>query len=80
MTVIANTTIISNYCSVDRLDILKAVLSQVYIPTEVYAEIQDGLAEGYSFLSRYRGLHPSSRHRRLAAPDVAPRRRGIEAL
>ena len=49
MTVIANTTIISNFASVGRLDILKDLLGQLYITTEVYAEIQDGLAEGYDF-------------------------------
>ena len=49
MNVIANTTIISNFASVGRLDILKELLGQLYITTEVYAEIQDGLAEGYDF-------------------------------
>ena len=49
MNVIANTTIISNFASVSRLDILKELLEQLYITTEVYAEIQDGLAEGYNF-------------------------------
>jgi len=49
VTVIANTTIISNFASVGRLDILKDLLGQLYITTEVYAEIQDGLAEGYDF-------------------------------
>ena len=49
MNVIANTTIISNFASVSRLDILRELLEQLYITTEVYAEIQDGLAEGYDF-------------------------------
>ncbi len=44
MTVIANTTIISNFASVGRLDILKDLLGQLYITTEVYAEIQEGAA------------------------------------
>ena len=49
MNVIANTTIISNFASVGRLDILRDLLGELYITTEVYAEIQDGLAEGYDF-------------------------------
>lgn len=49
MNVIANTTIISDFASVGRLDILRDLLGQLFITTEVYAEIQDGLAEGYEF-------------------------------
>lgn len=49
MKVIANTTILSNFCAVGRLDLLRHVLGQVYISTDVYAEILDGLAEGNDF-------------------------------
>jgi predicted nucleic acid-binding protein len=49
MIVIANTTIISNFAAVRRLDVLRNLLGQVYISTDVYAEIQDGLAQGCNF-------------------------------
>jgi predicted nucleic acid-binding protein len=49
METIANTTIISNFAAVGRLDILQALLGQVHISTDVYAEIQDGLAEDACF-------------------------------
>jgi predicted nucleic acid-binding protein len=47
--VIANTTIISNFAAVGRLDVLRGLLGQLYITTDVFAEIQDGMAEGYDF-------------------------------
>ena len=53
MNIIANTTIISNFAAVGRLDILRDLLGQIYITTDVYAEIQDGLIEGYDF---YEGI------------------------
>ena len=53
MDVIANTTVVSNFASVGRLDILHALLGEVYISTEVYAEIQDGQAEDATF---YEGI------------------------
>ena len=53
MTVIANTTIISNFAAVGRLDVLHGLMGQVYISTDVYAEIQDGQAEGCDF---YNGI------------------------
>ena len=49
MNVIANTTILSNFASVGRLDILRTLLGTLYLATDVYAEIQNGMAEGYSF-------------------------------
>lgn len=49
MNVIANTTIISNFAAVGRLNLLHDLLGEVYISTEVYAEIQDGQVEGYDF-------------------------------
>ena len=49
MNVIANTTVISNFASIGRLDLLPQLLGEVYLSTEVYAEIQDGLAEGHAF-------------------------------
>jgi len=61
MNVIANTTIISNFAAVGRLDILRDLLGQVYITTDVYAEIQDGLIEGYDFYAGIEShIHPLS--------------------
>lgn len=51
MNIIANTTLLSNFASVDRLDVLHDLLGRVYISVDVYAEIQDGIAEGYNFYS-----------------------------
>jgi predicted nucleic acid-binding protein len=49
MSVIANMTIISNFATVGRLDLLRTLLGHVYISTDVYAEVQDGRAEGCDF-------------------------------
>jgi predicted nucleic acid-binding protein len=49
MNVITNTTVISNFASVGRLNLLRQLFGEVYLSTEVYAEIQDGLAEGHAF-------------------------------
>jgi predicted nucleic acid-binding protein len=51
MSVIANTTIISNFASIGQLSVLKQLFSAVYITVEVYQEIQSGLEEGYQFYS-----------------------------
>jgi predicted nucleic acid-binding protein len=53
MEVIANTTIISNFAAVGRLGLLCDVLERVFISTEIYAEIQDGLAGDSAF---YEGI------------------------
>lgn len=61
MSVISNTTVISNYACVKRLEFLKQLFQEIYISTDVYEEIQSGLEEGYSF---YAGMelyiHPIS--------------------
>lgn len=53
MNVICNTTVISNFAAAGALNVLRDVVRHLYITIEVYAEIQDGLAEGYEF---YAGL------------------------
>jgi hypothetical protein len=59
MRVIANTTILSNFAAVGRLDVLRDLLGEVYISTDVYAEIQDGLAEGSDFYADIEShIHP----------------------
>lgn len=53
MSVIANTTVISNFASIGQLDLLRRLYGTLYISTEVYQEIQTGLEEGYRF---YKGV------------------------
>lgn len=47
--IIANTTVISKFASVSKLDLLHTLLRELYLSTEVLAEIQDGYAEGNQF-------------------------------
>jgi predicted nucleic acid-binding protein len=49
MTVIANTTVISNFASINQLDLLRRLFGALYISTEVYEETRIGLEEGYQF-------------------------------
>lgn len=54
MSVISNTTVISNFASIGQLDLLRQIFGTLYISTEVYKEIQAGLEEGYRF---YEGMN-----------------------
>lgn len=59
MSVITNTTIISNFASINQLSILKQLFNTIYISVEVYEEIQAGLEEGYQFYSSIdQNIHP----------------------
>ena len=49
MSVIANTTVISNFAAIGQLEILRRLFERVYISVEVYEEIKAGLGEGYDF-------------------------------
>jgi hypothetical protein len=49
MSVIANTTVVSNFASINQLNLLRRLFGALYISTEVYDEIQSGLEEGYQF-------------------------------
>lgn len=49
MNVIANTTVISNFASAGRLEVLHQLLTEVFISTDVYGELQDGLAAGIDY-------------------------------
>ena len=53
MSVISNTTVLSNLAAVGQLDLLRQLYGVIYIPTEVYQEVQTGLEEGYRF---YQGI------------------------
>ena len=49
MSVIVNTTVISNFLGIDQLSLLKQLYSTIYISVEVHEEIQTGREEGYRF-------------------------------
>lgn len=49
MNVISNTTVISNFAAIGQLEVLHALYGRVFISTDVYAEIEEGLDEGYAF-------------------------------
>lgn len=49
MNVISNTTVLSNFAAIGQLDLLRQLYGTIYIPTEVYGEVRDGLDEGYRF-------------------------------
>jgi predicted nucleic acid-binding protein len=53
MSVISNTTVISNFASIGQLDVLQQLFGSLAISTEVYHEIEVGLEEGYRF---YEGI------------------------
>lgn len=59
MSIISNTTVLSNFASIDALNRLRELYEQVYLSTEVYKEIERGLEEGYAFYSSIQSiLHP----------------------
>jgi predicted nucleic acid-binding protein len=49
MFVIANTSTISNFATVEKLELLQARFETLYISEQVFDEIQDGLTHGYDF-------------------------------
>lgn len=49
MTIIADTTVISNFAGIGRLGLLRQLFGTLYMSTEVYGEIQAGLQEGYRY-------------------------------
>lgn len=49
MSIISNTTVLSNFASIDALDKLRELYGEVYLSTEVFKEIERGLEEGYTF-------------------------------
>ncbi len=53
MSIIVNTTVLSNFAAIAQLDLLRRLYGHIYIPTEVYQEIRGGLEEGYRF---YQGI------------------------
>lgn len=49
MTVITNTTVLSNFARIGELELLRQLFGELAVPTEVYAEIEEAQAEGYTF-------------------------------
>ncbi len=49
MKTLANTTVLSNFAAVGRLDILQQLHGRLYISNQVYEEVLGGLEEGYDF-------------------------------
>jgi predicted nucleic acid-binding protein len=59
LNVISNTTVISNFASIDQLAFLHQLYDTLCIPVQVYDEIQQGLEEGYTFFADIdRFIHP----------------------
>lgn len=59
MNVISNTTVLSNFAAIESLHRLHELFEEVFLPTEVYHEIQRGLEEGYAFYAAVEEvLHP----------------------
>jgi predicted nucleic acid-binding protein len=59
MSVISNTTVLSNFAAIDSLHRLHELFEEVFLPTEVYQEVQRGMEEGYAFYSAVDEiLHP----------------------
>ena len=49
MKVISNTTVISNFSEINRIDLLEKLFEDVYITSSVYEEIIAGIETGYDF-------------------------------
>ena len=49
MKTLANTTVLSNFAALGRLDLLRQLHRRLYVSNEVYEEVLDGLEEGYDF-------------------------------
>lgn len=56
---LVNSTVISNFAAVDRLDLLHDPAGPLYLPIEIYHEIQEGQNLGYSFYTGIeQHIHP----------------------
>jgi len=49
MNQVVNATVISNFAAAQRLDLLQSTAGPLYLPIEVYQEIQEGQTAGYEF-------------------------------
>jgi hypothetical protein len=71
---VIDNTVLTNFCLVDRLDILRRLFGKVYVTHEVREEVIRGLDEGYTF---WYAWHPETGRRAGAA--VRRRRKRIVA-
>jgi len=46
---VVNSTVLSNFAAVGRLDVLRDTAGPLFVPVEVYDEIMDGQIAGYAF-------------------------------
>ncbi|MBN1936959.1 MAG: hypothetical protein JW934_20025 [Anaerolineae bacterium] len=46
---VVNSTVLSNFAAVGRLDVLRDTVAPLYLPVEVYSEMLDGQMAGYAF-------------------------------
>lgn len=60
---IVNSTVLSNFAAVGRLDLLRDTVGPLYLPTDVYGEVLAGQMAGFAF---YDGIE---RHIAPFAPD-----------
>jgi predicted nucleic acid-binding protein len=61
MSIISNTTVISNFASIGQLELLHVLFDKLYITSQVFDEIQFGLLQGYTYYDKLNGLiHPFS--------------------
>ncbi|NJO83026.1 MAG: DUF3368 domain-containing protein [Blastochloris sp.] len=51
MSIIVNTTVLSNFAAIGQLELLRLLYTELAISTDVYAEIEDGILAGYAYLS-----------------------------
>jgi len=51
MPVLIDATVLSNLAAVERLDLLNLLRDTLYVASAVYEEIQQGLDQGYEFLT-----------------------------
>lgn len=59
MSFVVDTTVLSNFAAIGQLDILRQIFGVLYLPLEVYSEIEDGLDGGYQFYEPIeRMVHP----------------------
>jgi predicted nucleic acid-binding protein len=49
--ILIDTTVLSNLAAVERLDLVGLLRAPLYLASAVYDEIQQGIAEGYTFLT-----------------------------
>ena len=48
---VVNSTVLSNFAAVGRLDLLRETAGSLYLPTDVYDEVQVGQMAGFAFFA-----------------------------